>query len=95
MIDLKVNGDSIKMDYFVEGFLDHTVRGMLSALEGTSELRTLELKVEGKAVTITLNADDIPLNQFAAEIVRNTLIGLISTLKGVGEILRFVVTITR
>jgi hypothetical protein len=94
MVDLKVNGDPIKMDYFVEGFLDHTVRGMLAALEGTSELRTLELKVEGEDVTIILNAENIPLNEFAATIVRKTLTGLISSLKGVEEILRFVITIT-
>ena len=35
MVELKVNGDPIKMDYFVEGFLDHTGRGMLAGLEGT------------------------------------------------------------
>jgi len=95
MVELKVNDDPVKMDYFVQGFIDHTVRGMLEALEGTSEVKTLELTVEGDDVNIHLNAEDIPLNEFANQIIKNTLLGMISTLKGVGEIIRMRITLTR
>lgn len=32
-ISLDVNDCPIEMDYFVQGFLDHTVYGMISSLE--------------------------------------------------------------
>ncbi len=74
-------GDSpISLDYFAQGFVDHTVSGMLEALEGTSPIENLNLLIENDKVTIDLNGSPVPVNAFASKILRNTTLGMISTL---------------
>jgi hypothetical protein len=82
-ISLTVNERPIALDYFVQGFVDHTVGGMLGALEGTGEIRNLELTVDGNQVTIDLNHAVIPTNPFVSTIIRNTVAGMMSSLEGV------------
>lgn len=82
-IKLMVNDAPIALDYFVQGFIDHTVGGMLEALEGTGEIKTLELSIDGDEVKIDLNNASVPLNFFASKIIKSTVTGLVSSLKGV------------
>jgi hypothetical protein len=83
-INLTVNDVTIKLDYFVAGFLDHVTGGILAGLKDTGELGKLKLSLNNEGqVTITLNGVDVPLNYFANDIVKNTFLGMIAGLKGV------------
>ena len=83
-ISLTVNNTSIKLDYFVEGYIYHVVSGIIASLKETGEIKDLELAVDNTGqVTINLNGADITLSYFPVEIIRNTLAGMVSTLKGV------------
>ena len=41
-INLSVNEVPVEIDYFVQGFIDHTVAGMIAALEGTGEITAMQ-----------------------------------------------------
>ena len=94
-VNLLVNDAPISLDYFVLGYIDHTLGGILAALEGTGEIETLEVTIEGDQVTINLNDALIPTNPFASKIIRNTIMGIVSSLKGVDEIDRIMINIRR
>lgn len=85
-VRLTVNDVPIPLDYFVEGFIDHTVSGMVNALEGVGAIETLDVSIDGDAVTININGAALPINYFVNKIIRSTIIGMVSTLKGVGEV---------
>ena len=85
-LSLIVNDASINTDHFVEGFIDHTVSGMIEALKGTGEIKDLNLAIDGDNITINLNGAVVPLTAFANKIIKNTIIGMVSTLKGVNDI---------
>jgi hypothetical protein len=85
-VSLTVNDVPIKTDHFVAGFIDHTVSGMIEALEGTGKLKNLVLMVEDDRVMIDLNGAQVPTNVFASKIIKGTTIGMISNLKGVNDI---------
>ncbi len=86
-ISLTVNDAPISLDYFVQGFIDHTLSGMLASLEGTGEIKSLDLSIdEAGNVTIDLNGASVPINYFVNEIVKSTVTGMLSPLKGVGKI---------
>ncbi len=85
-INLTVNDAPIKTDYFVAGFIDHTVSGMIEALEGTGKIKNLSLIIDDDSVTINLNGATVPANAFASKIIRATTIGMVSTLKGVTDV---------
>ena len=78
-ISLSVNDSPIEMDYFVQGFIDHTVYGMASGLEGVSDIRDIEIEINGNDTAITVNGDSVPLNDFVATIVGNTVRGMVSS----------------
>jgi hypothetical protein len=80
---LTVNDASIKTDYFVAGFIDHTISGMMEALKSTGKIKDLILNIEGDNVFINLNGAPVPINVFTSRIIRNTTIGMVSDLKGV------------
>jgi hypothetical protein len=82
-ISLSVNNNPIEMDYFVQRFVDHTVGGIVSSLEGVGDVRDIEMKINGNDVSVSVNAGDVPLNDFVAAIVCNTVRGMVSSLKGV------------
>ena len=94
-ISLFVNETPISLDYFVQGFIDHTLGGMVAALEGTGEVKTLDVAVEGDKVTIYLNGALVPTNLFASKIIKSTIVGMLSPLKGVGEIDKVKIAIRR
>ena len=82
-VSLSVNEAPIEIDYFVQGFIDHTVAGMVSSLEGIGEINNIEVKVNGNDVTIYANGKSVPLKDFVVGIVKSTVRGMISSLKGV------------
>ena len=82
-VSLDVAGQSIKLDYFVESFIDHTTRGMVSSLEGVGEINTLVLTISGEEVELTINESDIPVNRFSGLIIASTVAGMVAPLKGV------------
>lgn len=82
-VTLLANEAPIPLDYFVAGFIDHTVGGMVAALKGTGEIDTLDVTVDGGDVSVVLNGSAVPVNQFAGKIIRSTVIGMTSSLKGV------------
>ena len=94
-VSLSVNDAPIEIDYFVQGFIDHTVGGILAALEGTGEIESLALSIEGDKVTINLNDAMVPINPFVNKIIRNTIVGMVSSLKGVSEVNRMNISIRR
>ena len=94
-VSLSVNEEKIETDYFVQGFIDHTIGGMLTGLEGTGEIKSLDLVIEGDKVNITLNDSEVSLNPFPSRIIRNTITGMISSLKGVSAINRMTINIRR
>jgi len=94
-VSLSVNNTPIELEYFVQGFIDHTIGGMLAALEDTGEIGSLALSIDGDKVTINLNNAPVPINPFVNKIIRNTITGMISSLKGVNEINRVNISIGR
>jgi hypothetical protein len=94
-VSLSVNGSPVELDYFVEGFIDHTVAGILAGLKSTGEIKYLDVSIDGDKVKINLNDNNIPLNPFPNSIVRSTIIGMVSSLKEVKEINKVNITIKR
>jgi hypothetical protein len=94
-VSLLANDQTVSLDYFVQGFVDHTIGGMLAALEEVGRLENVEVYIEGNEVTISLNGALIPINPFVSRIIRNTVVGMVSSLKGVGEPARVKITIHR
>ena len=84
-VSLLVSGQPITLDYFIQGFIDHTVGGMLASLEGVGTIERVELSIEGDNVTVDLNGAHLPTNPFVSRIIMNTVRGMVSSLKGVGE----------
>ena len=84
-VSLLVNDQPITLDYFVQGFIDHTVAGMLASLEGVGTIERVEVSIAGDRVSINLNNSLLAINPFVSKIVRNTTLGMVSSLKGVGE----------
>lgn len=83
-VALIVNEVPIKLDYFVEEYVDHVVSGIVGSLRGTGDIRELELTVEDEnTVRISLNGEDVSLKPFPVLIIRETLAGLVKPLKGV------------
>jgi hypothetical protein len=92
---LRVNDVPIQTDYFVAGFIDHTVSGMIEALEGAGKKNDLSLIIDGDRVIINLNGVPIPTNAFTSKIIRSTIIGMLSPLKGVSDIKKMSLVINK
>ncbi len=89
LITLAVNDKPVDTDYFIEGFLDHTVAGMIMSLEGTPKIRKqiekMDIAVNAGQVKISVNSQAVPANAFVNKLFINTLTGIVSTLKGVAN----------
>ena len=90
-----VNDQPIELDYFVQGFVDHTIAGMLESLESTGKIKSADISIEGDGITIKVNEAVVPANPFVSKIVRNTIVGMISSLKGVSGVNRANINIRR
>ena len=95
ILNLTVNDVPIKTDYFVAGFIDHTVSGMIEALEGTGKIKDLNLMINGDNVIINLNGAHVPTNAFTSKIIKSTITGMVSTLKGVNDVKKLNLTLTK
>lgn len=85
-LSLTVNGKPINTDYFVAGFIDHTVSGMVESLEHTGEIKELNLSINGDKVAIKLNGEEVPVNVFVTKIIKSTTLGMVAPLKGVDQV---------
>ena len=94
-VKLWVNDSAIPVDYFVEGFIDHTVGGMVTVLEGVGEIKTLVLTIDGDEVSILLNDEKLPANRFVSTIFKSTVSGMVSVLKGVQDTKKIKIDIKR
>jgi hypothetical protein len=94
-VSLLVNGQPIALDYFVQGFIDRTVCGMLASLEEVGTIQGVEVSIEGADVTVSLNNAQLTINPFVSRIIRNTTIGMVSSLKGVDKLDSVAVVIQR
>jgi len=94
-VSLLVNDQPVEIDYFVQGFIDHTIGGILAGLEGAEEIKSMDASMEGEKVVINLNNALVPTNPFVSDLIRNTIVGMVSSLKGVGKIDKVNITITR
>ena len=94
-VSLFVNDAPIDLDYFVLGYFDHTLGGMVAALEGTGEIETLHVTIEGDEVNINLNNALVPTNPFVNKIIKSTIAGMLSPLRGVDEINKVRIDIRR
>ena len=94
-VSLLVNDQSVEIDYFVQGFIDHTIGGILAGLEGTEEIKSMDASIEGEKVVINLNNVLVPTNPFVSDLIRNTIVGMVSSLKGVSKVDKVNITIAR
>ncbi len=94
-ITLSVNNKPIEIDYFIQGFIDHTTGGMVEALEGTNKIKVLHISIEAGEVKIILNGATVPINTFVNKFIKNTIFGMVSSLKGVSEINQLGIDIER
>jgi hypothetical protein len=94
-VNLYVNDDPIEIDYFVQGFIDHVISGILTALRGTCRIKNLDFSLEEDTVNIDLNGSAVPINEFVNRIIRNTVVGMVTSLKGVGEVKKMKIVVSR
>jgi sulfur carrier protein ThiS len=95
-ISLSVNDVPIQLDYFIQGYVDHVIGGIVASLKDTGEIESLQLSIDNEGqVTINLNGSVVPISYFPNKIIRSTILGMVSTLKGVGEVDRLEMTIDR
>ena len=83
---LWVNNKDIELHPFVEQFLAGTVTGGVRTLKGVDIVRTVELKMDKKAVSLVVNGKALELTQFPNDIISSTVTGVVSSLKGVDKI---------
>jgi hypothetical protein len=95
-VSLSVNDAPIELDYFVHGYIDHVITGIIASLRDTGEIASLQLNLdnEGK-VTINLNDAGVPIKYFPNKIIKSTILGMVSPLRGVGEVNRLEITVSR
>ncbi len=93
-VSLSVNGVAIPIDGFALAFVENVVVGMLTALKGVEEVRSVHLSVRGDIVDINLNGAPVPVNPFVSKFIRNTMVGMVSSLKGVGQIDSLAISLT-
>ena len=44
-VELAVNGEKVKLNNFVQGFISQTLIGMVKSLRGVGDIETIELKI--------------------------------------------------
>jgi hypothetical protein len=84
---LWVNNKDIELHPFVEQFVAGTVTGGVRTLKGVDDLRTLDLKMVKRVVTLALNGKTLELTQFPNDILSTTVTGVVSSLKGVDKVI--------
>ncbi len=83
---LWVNNKDIELNPFVEQFLAGTVTGGVRTLKGVEVVRTVEMKMLKRSVTLVVNGKALELTQFPNDIISSTVTGVVSALKGVDKV---------
>lgn len=94
-ISLMIDGVPFELHCFAQEFIDHVVVGILEALKGTGEIKTVHITIEADRMAIELNNAELPTNAFVKKIVRNTISGMVSSLKGVSAMDRLSLNLKR
>lgn len=94
-VTLVVNEQPIETDYFVESFIDHTVRGMLGSLEGVGDIKSAEVAIDGKRTSIRVNGEALPANPFVQKITASVVTSMAACLKGVTDTGKIKVTLVK
>ena len=82
---LWIDNKDIELHPFVEQFVAGTVSGGVRTLKGVEAVRTIELRMLKRAVTLLVNGKVLELTQFPNDIICNTVIAVVSSLKGVDK----------
>ena len=83
---LWVNNKDIELHPFVEQFVAGTVTGGVRTLKSVEVVRTIELRILQRAVTLLVNGKALELTQFPNDIISSTVVGVVSALKGVDKV---------
>ena len=83
---LWVNGKPVDLNPFVEGILAGTVAGALSSLKGVESIKSVDLQIRQRTVTVTVNGGELTLTPFPNDIIAGTVTGFVSPLKGIGKV---------
>ena len=94
-VNLYVDEAPIEVDFFVQGFIDRVISGIILALKGTCRIKNLDFSIEEDTVIINLNGSVVPTNTFVNKIIRSTVAGMVSALKGVSDTKRIHIVISR
>lgn len=84
---LWVNKKDVELNPFVEQFLAGTVTGGVRTLKGVEGVRTVEIRILKKSVTLSVNGKALELTQFPNDILSSTVTGVVSPLKGVDKVI--------
>jgi hypothetical protein len=83
---LWVNSKDIELHPFVEQYVAGTLIGGVRTLKGVEAVRTVELRMLKRAVTLLVNGKELELTQFPNDIISGTVTGAVSELKGVDSV---------
>jgi hypothetical protein len=90
-VKLSVNNMPITLDFFVNKYLEKVVGGIISSLNDTGDIESLELTIDNNGqVSIHLNDADVSLKEFPVQIIRSTIEGMVAPLKGVEGVINTV-----
>ena len=93
-VSLSINDVPVPIIDFVQEFINKVITGMLSALKGVDEIRSVDLSFNGDEVVVNVNDNVVPSNDFVNQFVRNTVTGMVTSLKGVGRVNKLEISIT-
>ncbi|OGO03413.1 MAG: hypothetical protein A2Y72_05275 [Chloroflexi bacterium RBG_13_53_26] len=83
---LWVNSKLVEMNPFVEEILAGTVAGALRSLKGVETIKTVELQLRQRTVTVTVNGKELTLTPFPNDIIAGTVSGFVSSLKEIDKV---------
>ena len=83
---LWVNGKPVDLNPFVEDILAGTVAGALGSLKGVESIKSVELQLRQRTVTLTVNEKELTLTPFPNDIIAGTVTGFVSSLKEIDQV---------
>lgn len=83
---LWVNSKPVELNPFVEEILAGTVAGALRSLKGVENIKTVELQLHQRTVTLTVNGEELTLTPFPNDIIAGTVSGFVSSLKEIDKV---------
>jgi hypothetical protein len=83
---LWVNSKAVDLNPFVEEILAGTVAGALQSLKGVEGIKSAELQLRQRTVTVTVNGKELTLTPFPNDIIAGMVTGFVSSLKGIDKV---------